>query len=110
MLEDYRFLKPLTDRTVKVTMPSPTMMYVRGGRASVDETVYPDIEEYFEDVTGVYREEFIPPSLRGMSVEELSEEWARDLTEGIEGTAVRAGFLKLSVSDCTSFSAFCCHS
>ena len=49
--------------------------------------------------TGVYREEFIPPSLRGMSVEELSEEWARDLTEGIEGTAVRAGFLKLSVSD-----------
>jgi phosphotriesterase-related protein len=49
--------------------------------------------------TGVYREEFIPPSLRGMSVEELVEEWVRDLTEGIEGTAVRAGFLKLSVSD-----------
>jgi phosphotriesterase-related protein len=49
--------------------------------------------------TGVYREEFVPPSLRGMSAEELSEEWVRELTEGIEGTDVRAGFIKISVSD-----------
>ena len=32
-------------------------MYVRGGRSAVDETVYPDIEEYFEDLTGIYRDE-----------------------------------------------------
>jgi phosphotriesterase-related protein len=49
--------------------------------------------------TGVYREEFIPPRLRSVSAEELTEEWVRDLTEGIEGTTVRAGFIKLSVSD-----------
>jgi phosphotriesterase-related protein len=49
--------------------------------------------------TGVYREEYIPPRLRSMSVEGLVEEWVRDLAEGIEGTTVRAGFLKLSVSD-----------
>jgi phosphotriesterase-related protein len=49
--------------------------------------------------TGVYREEYIPPRLRSMSVEGLVEEWVRDLTEGIEGTPVRAGFIKLSVSD-----------
>ena len=57
VLNDYRFLKGIAGETVKVTMPSPTMMYVRGGRESVDATVYPDIEAYFEDVTGVYREE-----------------------------------------------------
>ncbi len=56
-LPNFQFLKDLTDRTIKITMPSPTLMYVRGGRSAVDQTVYPDIEEYFEDVTGVYREE-----------------------------------------------------
>jgi phosphotriesterase-related protein len=49
--------------------------------------------------TGVYREAFVPPSLREMSTQELANLWTRDLTEGIEGTAVCAGFLKLSVSD-----------
>jgi phosphotriesterase-related protein len=49
--------------------------------------------------TGVYREEYIPPRLRLMSVEGLAEMWVRDLTEGIDGTTVRAGFIKLSVSD-----------
>ena len=49
--------------------------------------------------TGLYREEFIPPGIRSMSAEQLAEEWVRDLTEGIEGTLVRAGFIKLSVSD-----------
>ncbi len=56
-LPDFQFLKDLTDSTIKITMPSPTLTYVRGGRSAVDQTVYPDIEEYFEDVTGVYREE-----------------------------------------------------
>ena len=66
VLNDYRFLKGLvTTGTPKVTMPSPTMMYVRGGRASVDATVYPDIEEYFEDVTGVYRGEIAALAAEG---------------------------------------------
>ena len=57
MLDEYRFTSGLTDLPVKTTMPSPTLMYVRGGRSAVDETAYPDIEEYFEDLTGIYRDE-----------------------------------------------------
>ncbi|TEU21753.1 MAG: esterase [Anaerolineales bacterium] len=49
--------------------------------------------------TGAYREDFTPPSLRELSVEALAEEWVRDLTEGIEGTEVRAGFIKIAMSD-----------
>jgi phosphotriesterase-related protein len=49
--------------------------------------------------TGVYREAFVPPSIRGMSIEEMAELWVRDLTEGIEGTDVCAGFIKISASD-----------
>ena len=49
--------------------------------------------------TGVYRETYIPASLRESSVEELATLWTKELTEGIEGTAVRAGFIKLAMSD-----------
>lgn len=49
--------------------------------------------------TGVYREAFTPLSLREMSAQELAEEWIRDLTGGIEGTEVRAGFIKIAMSD-----------
>lgn len=49
--------------------------------------------------TGVYREAFLPPSLREVSAEALAGEWIRDLTEGIEGTSVRAGFIKIAMSD-----------
>ena len=49
--------------------------------------------------TGVYREAYIPASLRESSVEELATLWTKELTEGIEGASIRAGFIKLAMSD-----------
>ncbi len=49
--------------------------------------------------TGVYREVYVPPELLGWSVEELSEMWTNDICEGIEESSIRAGFIKMSVSD-----------
>ena len=57
VVDDFNFTKTLTDRTVKVTMPSPTLLYVRGGRNSASTTAYPDIDKYLDDVSRVYREE-----------------------------------------------------
>ncbi len=57
VLDDFLFTRTLTDRTVKVTLPSPTLMYVRGGRGQVSEAAYPDIEEFFDDLAAVYRDE-----------------------------------------------------
>tara|TARA_B110000438_G_scaffold281046_1_gene306834 strand:+ start:151 stop:315 length:165 start_codon:yes stop_codon:yes gene_type:complete len=54
-LQDYLFLKNLTDSTIKVTVPSPTLFYVRGGREAVNKDVYPDIEVFFEDLTRLSR-------------------------------------------------------
>ncbi len=65
VLQDYLFLKELTDRTIKVTVPSPTLFYVRGGREAVNEDVYPDIEEFFEDLTQAYRDEIKDLSAAG---------------------------------------------
>ncbi|MEP7294241.1 MAG: esterase [Chloroflexota bacterium] len=49
--------------------------------------------------TGVYKEGFIPPDLLDLSAEALADLWIRDLTEGIDGTSSRAGFIKVALSD-----------
>lgn len=49
--------------------------------------------------TGVYRDAYIPESLREISEHDLAELWTRELTDGIEGTSIRAGFIKLAMSD-----------
>ena len=49
--------------------------------------------------TGVYRDAFIPPTLREMSENDLAKLWISELTEGIEDTSIRAGFIKLAMSD-----------
>jgi len=57
-LADFEFLKSVvTKGTPKVTIPSPTMLHFRGGRNTVDAGVYPDMEEFYADVTAAYAEE-----------------------------------------------------
>ncbi|WP_326567857.1 5-methyltetrahydropteroyltriglutamate--homocysteine S-methyltransferase [Amycolatopsis rhabdoformis] len=54
--EHFAFLKSHVDDgiTPKLTIPSPSMVYYRGGRAAVSETVYPDLEEFFADLSTAY--------------------------------------------------------
>jgi 5-methyltetrahydropteroyltriglutamate--homocysteine methyltransferase len=40
--------------TPKLTIPSPSMVHYRGGRASIDESVYPDMESFWTDLTDAY--------------------------------------------------------
>lgn len=49
--------------------------------------------------TGVYRDAYIPDSLRQTGEHDLAGLWTRELTQGIEETSVRAGFIKLAMSD-----------
>src|SRR4051812_907861 len=42
--------------TPKLTIPSPSMVHYRGGRASIDEPVYPDLERFWDDLTNAYAE------------------------------------------------------
>jgi phosphotriesterase-related protein len=49
--------------------------------------------------TGVYREAYFPPELRQASIDSLAKAWTCDLIQGIDGTRVRAGFIKIAVSD-----------
>ncbi len=54
---DFEFLNSVTNRTPKVTIPSPTMVHFRGGRKAIDIEAYPDMDEFFEDLAQCYRDE-----------------------------------------------------
>ena len=54
----YSFLaERVTTGVPKLTNPSPSMVHYRGGRAAIDESVYPDLEGFWSDLTAAYREE-----------------------------------------------------
>ena len=55
MVEDFSFLKSTASRTAKFTIPSPSMLHLRGGRASISEDVYPDIDAFWSDAAAAYR-------------------------------------------------------
>jgi 5-methyltetrahydropteroyltriglutamate--homocysteine methyltransferase len=53
--EHFAFLQSLTTTaTAKLTIPSPSMVHYRGGQAAIDPAVYPDIEEFWADLSGAY--------------------------------------------------------
>jgi 5-methyltetrahydropteroyltriglutamate--homocysteine methyltransferase len=47
----------VTKQTPKVSIPSPTMLHFRGGRAAISQEVYPNLDEFFEDVAVAYQKE-----------------------------------------------------
>jgi 5-methyltetrahydropteroyltriglutamate--homocysteine methyltransferase len=55
--DDFQFLASVTTRTPKVSIPSPTMLHFRGGRAAISAEAYPDLERFFDDVAAAYRAE-----------------------------------------------------
>ncbi|MFF5262229.1 5-methyltetrahydropteroyltriglutamate--homocysteine S-methyltransferase [Actinomadura viridis] len=58
--EDFAFLRDLTEGTgvtPKLTVPSPNMVHYRGGAASIDPAVYPDVEEFWSDLAAAYAEQ-----------------------------------------------------
>ncbi len=41
-------------QTPKLTIPSPSMVHYRGGNSSIDPSVYPAIDSFWEDLTAAY--------------------------------------------------------
>src|SRR5829696_7175433 len=41
----------------KLTIPSPSMVHYRGGRAAIDESLYPELDGFWADLVATYREE-----------------------------------------------------
>jgi len=57
--DDFAFLKTAVGEgaTAKLTIPSPSMLHYRGGRAAIDQGAYPDMELFWQDLAEVYAKE-----------------------------------------------------
>jgi 5-methyltetrahydropteroyltriglutamate--homocysteine methyltransferase len=54
----FTFLKSVVKTAVpKLTIPSPSMVHYRGGAAAIDPAIYPDVEEFWNDLSAAYAEE-----------------------------------------------------
>src|SRR5207302_3669211 len=56
MLDHCKFLQSVAKRMTKFTMPSPAMLHARSDREALKQ-VYPDLDEFWADLTRAYREE-----------------------------------------------------
>jgi 5-methyltetrahydropteroyltriglutamate--homocysteine methyltransferase len=57
--DDFAYLKSVAPEgtTPKLTIPSPSMLHYRGGRAAIDPAIYPEMEEFWRDLAGVYAQQ-----------------------------------------------------
>ncbi|HEY1919746.1 MAG TPA: 5-methyltetrahydropteroyltriglutamate--homocysteine S-methyltransferase [Streptosporangiaceae bacterium] len=56
--DDFGYLQSIAGQaTPKLTIPSPSMVHYRGGPASIDPGLYPDMEEFWSDLSAAYAEQ-----------------------------------------------------
>ena len=72
-VDDFKFLRSVTKRTPKVTIPSPTMLHFRGGREAISREAYPDLEQFFADVATAYRAEIRALAAAGCTYLQLDD-------------------------------------
>ena len=54
MLDHFRFLYDIASVTAKMTIPAPSVLHFRGGRASISRDVYPGLDEFYADTAAAY--------------------------------------------------------
>lgn len=62
---DYDFLAGVVSETPKVCIPAPSMLHFRGGRQAISSKVYPDLEDFYQDLAAAYRAEIADLAARG---------------------------------------------
>jgi len=56
--DHFRFLREsVTSAVPKLTIPSPSMVHYRGGKAAIDPAVYPDLDSFLAGLTSAYRKQ-----------------------------------------------------
>ena len=55
MIDAFTFLESATSGTAKFTIPSPSMLHMRGGRNAISREAYPDIDAFWSDAASAYR-------------------------------------------------------
>ena len=72
-VDDFVFLKSIAKAVPKLTLPSPSAMHFRGGRAAISASAYPDLGEFYDDLARVYSEEIGDLDRAGCTYLQLDE-------------------------------------
>lgn len=81
--EHFRFLAATTTKTAKLTIPGPALYHLRPGRAGIDAAIYPDLDEFWDDVVAAYRAEIAALydlGLRYLQIDDVSFAYLCDAT------------------------------
>jgi 5-methyltetrahydropteroyltriglutamate--homocysteine methyltransferase len=73
--EDFAYLKSVAPAgtVAKLTIPSPSMLHYRGGRAMIDQAAYPDMEAFWHDLAEAYRMEIAGLAALGCTYLQLDD-------------------------------------
>jgi 5-methyltetrahydropteroyltriglutamate--homocysteine methyltransferase len=71
--DDFAFLKGVTRKTPKVTMPTPSHMHFGHFGDAADRSVYANMDDYWRDLVAVYREEIAALAKAGCRLLQLDE-------------------------------------
>jgi len=73
--EDFAYLHSVApaDTVAKLTIPSPSMLHYRGGRAVIDAAVYPDMDAFWRDLAEVYKQEIAGLAALGCTYLQLDD-------------------------------------
>src|ERR1700760_1446176 len=124
-VEDFKFLASAasTGVTPKITIPSPSTMHFRGGRAAIDRNAYPDMGKFYADLARVYAQEvhaFAKAGCRYLQIDEVNFAFLGDpkLREEVRTTLgedpdrlphTYANLINTSIAACTSDTVVCLH-
>jgi 5-methyltetrahydropteroyltriglutamate--homocysteine methyltransferase len=91
-VDDYRFTAANVRTAVaKQTIPSPSVVHFRGGRRAIDPHAYPDMDSFFTDLAGAYRDAvraFAEAGCRYLQLDEVNIAYLCD-PDQIEGLKAR---------------------
>jgi 5-methyltetrahydropteroyltriglutamate--homocysteine methyltransferase len=89
---DFTFLRDHAgpEQTPKLTIPSPSMVHYRGGRASISTDVYPELDAFWADLTAAYAEQIRRVAALGCTYLQLDDTSLAYLNDPRQREIVRA--------------------
>lgn len=90
--DHFTFLKSIVDPgiTPKLTIPSPSMVHYRGGRAAIDPAVYRDEDQFWDDLSAAYAKQVAGVAALGCRYLQLDDTSLAYLNDPAQRAALNA--------------------
>lgn len=72
-VDHFRYVQKVAAVTAKISIPSPSILHFRGGRAAIDAQAYPDLEQFFADLSAAYAAEIADLAAAGCNYLQIDD-------------------------------------